>query len=345
MESLIADKDFAYGLLKYSSTNIGDEVQCIAAMRFLPQIDEYVHRDRINRFRPKSGKMTKLIMNAWWLQNIKGFPPSKYIKPLMISMYVRHNMRKRFLTSKVRKYFMENAPVGCRDKSTYEWLKSEKIPAYFSGCLTLTLERNTKIPRGDYILCVDTTQEVVNAVKQRTNRPVYSISRMLTPYCTYEERLRIAKVILRLYHDAHCVVSPRLHVVLPSVAFNTPVLRIIPNNHVDDGRWDGYENLVKTVYEKDFLADSNIYDFDNPPENDNSYLELKKNLIQKVSDFTGYNNSCSLIDEEINPTIELLNCMVYSGKKQKRILYWSRPKQLFKTILRKLFLRKTRWDV
>ena len=39
-----------YGVLKYSSVNIGDDIQSIAAMRYLPRIDEYIHRDRVDKF-------------------------------------------------------------------------------------------------------------------------------------------------------------------------------------------------------------------------------------------------------------------------------------------------------
>ena len=61
------EKKYSYGVLKYSSINIGDEIQSIAAMRFLPDIDEYVHREHICDFKPVHGEKTKIIMNAWWI--------------------------------------------------------------------------------------------------------------------------------------------------------------------------------------------------------------------------------------------------------------------------------------
>ena len=44
------------------------------------------------------------------------------------------------------------------------------IPSYFSGCLTLTLQRNYEIPRQDYILCVDVEPHVVDKIKQLTGK-------------------------------------------------------------------------------------------------------------------------------------------------------------------------------
>ena len=338
-----------YGLLKYSSINIGDEVQCIAAMRFLPHVDEYVHRDRINRFKSKSGNKIKLICNAWWLKNIKAFPPSDYVEPLLISMYIRKDLRKQFLTNKAKRYLIDNGPVGCRDMSTCEWLKENGIDAYFSGCLTLTLEPNNDLKKQDYILCVDTSDEIVEAIKQKTKRPVYSISRMLSPYLTYEERLETAKIILGLYQSAHCVVSPRLHVILPSIALGTNVIRIIPKDFIDDGRWRGYEDFAHTVREEDFLRNFQDYDFEDIPVY-NSHIELKSRIIEKVENFTGYNNPKSFVCEGMKEfdsylAVKFLNLLRYSPKKQKRIMYWGHPKQLLRTAFKLFFKIKTKWDM
>ncbi len=54
--------DYLYGLLKYSTNNIGDEIQSLAAKQFLPQIDLFLDRDHLNKV--KSNKKIKLIMNG-----------------------------------------------------------------------------------------------------------------------------------------------------------------------------------------------------------------------------------------------------------------------------------------
>ena len=184
------DKQISHSILAYNSINIGDEIQSIAASRFVPDVDEFVYREQISDFVPKSGNITKCILNAWWMWRPEKFPPSKYIDPLLTSLYIKPAIRKKFLTGEVRKYFLDHGPVGCRDVGTYEWLQSQNIPAYFSGCLTLTLQRNYKIPRQDYILCVDVPDECVQYIKTKTSRPVYSISRMLSPYYSSAQRLR-----------------------------------------------------------------------------------------------------------------------------------------------------------
>ena len=88
-----------YGILKYSSQNIGDEIQSVAAMRFLPKIDYYCHRERLDQFHlpeEQAGQKLKLIMNAWWMWQPKHFPPSEDIDPLLVSMHLRRDLAEDF---------------------------------------------------------------------------------------------------------------------------------------------------------------------------------------------------------------------------------------------------------
>lgn len=52
-----------YGLFKYETENIGDEIQSIAARRFLPSVDTYIDRDRLGEYCPD--EETKIITNGW----------------------------------------------------------------------------------------------------------------------------------------------------------------------------------------------------------------------------------------------------------------------------------------
>jgi hypothetical protein len=50
-----------YGLLTYSTTNIGDEIQSVTARRFLPAVDVYIDRDSLDR--TGESEPFKLILN------------------------------------------------------------------------------------------------------------------------------------------------------------------------------------------------------------------------------------------------------------------------------------------
>ncbi len=323
------NNDYSYGVLVYNSVNIGDEIQSIAAMRFLPKIDEYVYRELISHFYPETGRKTKCILNAWWMWNCKHFPPSKFIEPLLIAMYVRPNIRKEFLTKKVKEYLTKFGPVGCRDVATYKWLESENIPSYFSGCLTLTLKRNENIMRDNYILCVDTSEELIQSIKKRTNRPVIAISRMISPYYSALQRLEYAKLQLLLYSKAHLVVSSRLHVILPSLALETPVLRIISNEKEmgEISRYSGYENFFNS-YTNEQIINGDVYDFENPLKNPSVYLPMRERLIDTCEKFTGYNNPDSLIGKEENALAKFAELNKYNYENLRKCLYCGSKKDL-----------------
>ena len=243
-----------YGVLSYSSINIGDEIQSIAAMRFLPQIDYYIPRERTDEFHSENSESVKMIMNAWWMWDKEHFPPSKDIDPLFISFFLRHRIRDDFMTNKVIDYFKQHEPIGCRDASTAKFMQEKGIDAYFSGCLTMTLLPNEKLKEkgGDYILCVDVPEKMLKVIKKRAKKPVYDVTRMMSPAFTSKNRLELAKFMLYIYHNAYCVITPRLHVALPCTAFGTPVCVLTTEKWKHEvltrrGRFDGMEHIFNEV--------------------------------------------------------------------------------------------------
>ncbi len=327
--------EYSYGVMAYNSINIGDEIQSIAAMRFLPEIDEYVYREQINKFIPVTNKKTKLIMNAWWMWKPANFPPSKYIEPLLISMFIRTEIRKSFLPA--REYLLNHGAVGCRDMNTLKWLESENIPAYFSGCLTLTLKRNPNIKREDYIVCVDTREELVNEIKKRTQRPVYRVSRMISPFYTAQQRFELAKMQLLLDQSAHLVVSSRLHVILPSLALETPVLRIMADEKEmgESSRYEGYENFFNTYTNEDIINNPDAYDFENPLKNPDLYIPVREKLIQTCKEFTGYDSNAPFIEDNVNPLVKYIQLNEYSMKNIKKVSFFAPKIVLIRTLLKR----------
>lgn len=347
-EMIKEEKNNKFGVLKYSSQNIGDEIQSVAAMRFLPQIDYYMHRERLDKFVSDEGEKVKLIMNAWWMWNPKHFPPSKDVDPLLVSMYIRDSIREKFLRPEVKEYLMAHGPVGCRDLSTMEYLKENGVEAYFSGCLTLTLQANKYIKEtrgGDYILCVDTPKEIVAEVKKRTNKPVYDITRMLTVSVNSIQRLELAKIMLYLYHNAHCIVTPRLHVALPSTAFETPVLLLKLKDFDRRGRFEGLSQVCNEYTDKEFMENKDIYDFEHPKANPGKHLEIRNNLIRICSEFTGYDSGKPLFDDHYEPLISLIDMLKYDYENVKRTLWFADENDLLDVLFRKQKQKKTKHDL
>ena len=305
-----------YGLMSYDYTiNLGNEIQSIAARRFLPEIDYLIDHEKINEFSDDSN--VKMIMNAWYLDCLKAWPPSEHIDPLLISMHFssKKSTQKVILSDESREYLIQHGPVGCRDHYTADFLKENDIDAYFSGCLTLTLDTgnkyNYKDEKNAYVLISsDKADVLIPFLKQKTNKKIYVINQDFLPsfkkafpgsipkslynftsYYNFDDKLFIAENILRMYENADCVITDRLHCALPCLALKTPVLLF--NTRPKQERFDGLNNLLLESNINDYMDNYSIFDVDNPPENSNEYLKIRKDLIDKCRGFTGHvNDSC-----------------------------------------------------
>ena len=356
-EGSMESREEKYGVIKYSSINIGDEIQSVAATRFLPQVDYYVQRERIDQFASDTHEKVKLIMNAWWMWDYKHFPPSEDIDPLFVSFHLREKIRKKFsdtfMSKDVIAYFKSHEPIGCRDKETAKYLKGYGIDAYFSGCLTMTLVPNKTIKEkkgGDYILCVDVPERMVEAIRKQAKKPVYCTSRMISPAFTGVNRLAVAKYILYMYHNAACVVTPRLHVALPSVAFETPVCLVGTKTQKEEvlsrrGRFAGMEGFFNEVMIEDYLAGRSDFDINNPPQNPGTHIQMRDALVEKCKAFTGYDRNAPLFDDDYNPVIEMAQLLAYDKKVVERVTMFASNEVLLDTLKQKVVEKKTRHDL
>ncbi|MDO5859639.1 polysaccharide pyruvyl transferase family protein [Methanobrevibacter sp.] len=306
-----------FGLMSYDyTTNIGNEVQSIAARRFLPKIDYYIEHEKLERF--DEGSDVKMIMNAWYLDCDKAWPPSENIDPLLISMHftTRTDARRdAVLTDESKEFFQKHGPVGCRDHHTVNFLNENGIDAFYTGCLTLTLDSGAKKIDSDeheyIVLSVDNPNEILPFLKQKTDTEIYVIYQDLIPsfkkaypktmpksiytlssFYNHEEKFFMAENLLRIYENAKCVITDRMHCALPSLALKTPVLMI--NNDVMRERFDGISELLHEATFEDYSKNySKIFDINNPPENPKDYLKIRKDLIKRCEKFTGcVNDSC-----------------------------------------------------
>lgn len=299
-----------YGLFEYSTENIGDEIQSIAARRFLPSIDYYFDRDNIDSTDTGTDEV-KLIMNGWYTHRPENFPPkNKNIHPLLISMYIEQyanngRVAKRFTNKANKQFFKLNGPVGARDKATLEFLKKNNIDSYFSGCVTLTLRKDPNVEKNDFVLAVDVSDAVYNKMKKMTKREIIRIDTNRCIEMPRESKFALAEYYLSLYQSAHAVVTRRLHCMLPCLALETPVLAITGR---EPHRYAGLADLVRNISENDFLKESfNNYSLDEPPRNPTAYKKIRNSVTKKCSKFTGYDSKKSYltygtIDNLLNST-------------------------------------------
>jgi hypothetical protein len=127
-----------FGCLRYWTQNIGDEIQTLAALNYLPPDVVYVDRD--DSARSTTEVDCFVVCNGWWMhgRNHKfQFPLAPNIRPLFVSVHLADPFRKH-LTPEMFGYLRQHSPIGCRDVGTLHFLQQAGIPAYYSGCLTAT---------------------------------------------------------------------------------------------------------------------------------------------------------------------------------------------------------------
>lgn len=340
-----------FAALKFNAYNIGDEIQSIAAQRFLPQVDYYVFREQLHRFHSENDEKVKLIMNSWYMWKPKNWPPSECIDPLLISMYFYPGCRDTVLSKKGIEFFQQHGPVGCRDLHTKKWLEDNGIPAYFSSCLTSTLIANEKIREEnpcDYILCVDCPDPIEPYIRQHTDRPVYSFNKQFSPYIESLDRMELAKAVLFMFQNAHCVITTNLHTAIPCLAFHTSVCYIEKESYLDwgIGRFEGLEGFFNQQTEESFLNGG--YDFNSPPENPRAFEQYRDLLVERCKGFTGFDANRPTIEDDFEPlhtVLAMISARDFKYNNIKRVLYYAGKRDLLKMLVMKAVRNTDRNDI
>ncbi len=301
-----------YGLLYYKDTdNIGDDIQTYAQERFLPRVDYLIDRENLELFVPDKKEKVKLIMNAWYIHDIFNFNISPYIEPLYISMFLKKipyeggiTIGTDYLNTNILESFKKYGPVGTRDMHTKKILDQLKVPNYFSGCMTLTLNKFEGVKEEDYIVAVGLNDREINYIKKRTNRKVIKFVQDVKKGSfsneSWDERKKRVENTLKLYQGAHMVITTKLHCSLPCLALETPVLLLYDTSFAENkDRIGTFLPYLNYINREDFLT-SNI-DFDNPKQNSEKYLNLRKQLEEKCIGFLKKkckdNNVLPIIDD------------------------------------------------
>ena len=284
-----------YGILLNTTTeNIGDDIQSYAAKRFLPQIDYVVDRESLDIFglREELKEPVSVIMNGWYMYNKYNWPPSPMINPLLISMHISNNdyfgIGDCFLDAYGGDYLRHYAPVGARDEATLQLFRKKNIDAFYSGCLTLTLEQQEACKKTNEVITVDLTDESVHYFKnQYPNEEWVQITHNVDPEIygrlSIEDRFSEVESLLRRYQTAKCVITSRLHCALPCLALGTPVLLVYKGENLD--RMQSFLPLLHSVNTAELDIVPEVFDIQTPPENSDEYLQIRKDLERRCSEF------------------------------------------------------------
>lgn len=283
-----------YGLIVFDkSKNLGDDIQSYAAEQFLPHTDYILERERLDEFCPEDGSMVACILSGWYLYDHLHWPPSPflYTKPISIhfdtyfSRFAGEKLtRNLVLEDYGAEWLVENGPIGCRDIGTKKLLEDRGIPAYLSGCLTLTLNPYKDVKPNNMICLVDVSSDVRDYVNNNTNKEICELSHYINlGGIEWDKRRKIVEDRLKIYQGAYLVITTRLHVALPCLALGTPVLLIKEEWSLNRiGFWLDYIN--HTTKDKLFSGEY-AYNFDAPKENPKIHYEMSKELELECREF------------------------------------------------------------
>ena len=239
--------------------NIGDFIQCLAAKQFIPHVNFYVERDKLNQ---EHYEEAKVIMNGWFTYSPENWPPNKNLNPLFISFHLNPYYADKLLSKKENvEYLQKHSPIGCRDYFTLKIMQRYNINSYYSFCLTSTLDIKYKSEKktDSIIFCdimyklqkssefgigishenlikksrrilAETIKGLIrnNKLKKIVPKDIYQSGIHLTQQSvagkSNEEYFKIAEELLEQYASAKLVVTSRIHCALPCLALGTPVL-------------------------------------------------------------------------------------------------------------------------
>jgi lipopolysaccharide biosynthesis glycosyltransferase len=188
---------------------------------------------------------TFAIAFGWHMHSLFGlrydFPYHPNLRPIFISVHVN---RPEMLTPEAIDYLRTYGPVGCRDWPTVDLLLSAGVDAFFSGCLTTTVDAvfrpTSAVPRVDSrVAVIDAPPAAAADVRGVTE--IVSHGGHEVRLAGLAEGVRAAIALLERYqtHYGH-VVTGRLHSYLPATSLGLPVT-FVPAQPADprfDGLWD-----------------------------------------------------------------------------------------------------------
>jgi hypothetical protein len=269
-------------LLKYESENLGDDIQTVATMDILDSMNvkySFVYRDLINGYFFNPLKNNYIIFNGWFT-NGYGFeeyylsgnskkkinptwPPKGNFKPIIYSFHIsewggpgEREVHSKFLDKESVSFYKSFGRAGCRDTHTLNIMNKLGVKSYLSNCITLSLNKekykNLNSPQND-ILFVDVPEAYCETLSLKVNS-LYKesvIKKLTHKISSYDrsaiERFKLARYHLSAFCNAKLVITSRLHVLLPCLAFGTPVIFIVDDSDLNNSRIVDYIKLANTM--------------------------------------------------------------------------------------------------
>ncbi|WP_169253044.1 hypothetical protein [Brevibacterium sp. 'Marine'] len=187
---------------------------------------------------------TWYIAFGWYMHDIFGksfnIPFHPNLRPILLSVFVRY---PEMLTPDAIAYLKKYGPVGCRDWQSVAVLRAVGVPAFFSGCLTTTVDTLFPAPSADRrsgTVRIDWTKGGKGPKKKQTVTAIRDK--------TFPENLELARNWVADYaYKYKRVLTSRLHANLPARSVGAEV-EFEPKNK-SDSRFGGLIGIDETEFD------------------------------------------------------------------------------------------------
>jgi lipopolysaccharide biosynthesis glycosyltransferase len=300
--------------------NRGDEMQGLGGMQFLPRLDAFVERDRLDvvtviassnfssindpvtRATPPRPALTPttVFLNAWYGTPGMIWPPPGNLDPVFVAMHLNTDAVKNKMKQS-REYLSKHWPIGARDTSTQSFFESIGVHAVFSACMTMTLQPSSLYnhTRTKGILIVDVSEKGLGVVPGHIKKQATMLTARIDDPNLLDDQLGRyiqAQEMKAHLEAAQVVITQRLHVALPAASMGTPVILImddaLPGGGGRNGnsRFSGLQNAVHSVnvHGKSDIPKAHLFmmnfDWSNPQPNPNTgIIEQHRNALQVLT--------------------------------------------------------------
>lgn len=182
---------------------------------------------------------------GWFMHHMFGqgfaLPFHDNVRPIFLSVHIRF---PAILTPEAIDYLRRYSPVGCRDWQTVALLRSVGVPAFFSGCMTTTVDtvfRRDGEDTRDATVYVDSPQTGPGLSRTQVQTGIRDLS--------FVENLRLAREWVSHYHlEYDKVVTSRLHCFLPARSVGSQVT-FLPKNR-SDNRFGGLIDTTDADFDR-----------------------------------------------------------------------------------------------
>jgi hypothetical protein len=224
-----------YSGYKFNYTsNLGDEIQTLAAVGLLGEVDGFISRENLHEWTNEG-----LVSINGFFMGSQNWPPSASISPIFFSFHVDRNSERVVCSPEGVAYLKKHEPIGCRDRGTVEIMKRSGIDAFYSRCVTLTFPLRRDNSQAKEIFIVGVDQEIERVIPRLIRKAAIRInqSSIRLPRLSCDLKREMARQLLEGYAEcARLVITSKIHCAMPCLAMGIPVVFLYPADKRNDYR-------------------------------------------------------------------------------------------------------------